>query len=63
MSGGRAAGGLGRDDIAAVIAMTPLTSGAAEPAAVAHRDVGTALKWTAIGLKSRVDVARGRRPR
>ena len=53
----------GRDDIAAVIAMTPLTSGAAvSRAAVAHRDVGTALKWTAIGLKSRVDVARGGRP-
>ena len=53
----------GRDDIAAVIAMTPLTSGAAvSRAAVAHRDVGSALKWTAIGLKSRVDVARGRRP-
>lgn len=53
----------GRDDIAAVIALTPLTSGAAvSRAAVAHRDVGTALKWTVIGLKSRVDVARGRRP-
>ncbi len=53
----------GRDDIAAVIAMTPLTSGTAvSRAAVAHRDVGTALKWTAIGLKSRVDVARGGRP-
>ena len=53
----------GRDDIAAVIAMTPLTSGAAvSRAAVAHRDVGSALKWTAIGLKSRVDVGRGRRP-
>lgn len=53
----------GRDDIAAVIAMTPLTSGAAvSRAAVAHRDVASALKWTAIGLKSRADVARGRRP-
>ncbi|MCB0935496.1 MAG: alpha/beta hydrolase [Mycobacterium sp.] len=53
----------GRDDIAAVIAMTPLTSGAAvSRAAVAHRDVGSALKWTAIGLKSRLDVVRGRRP-
>ena len=53
----------GRDDIAAVIAMTPLTSGAAvSRAAVAHRDLGSALKWTAVGLKSRVDVARGRRP-
>ena len=53
----------GRDDIAAVIAMTPLTSGAAASrAAVAHRDVGSALKWTAVGLKSRADVARGHRP-
>ncbi|WP_167097643.1 alpha/beta hydrolase [Mycobacterium sp. DL592] len=52
-----------RPDIAAVIAMTPLTSGlAASRAAIAHRDVGSALKWTAIGLKSRADVTRGRRP-
>lgn len=53
----------GRDDVAAVIAMTPLTSGAAASrAAVAHRDVASALKWTAVGLRSRADVARGRRP-
>lgn len=53
----------GRTDIVAVIAMTPLTSGAAASrAAMASRDVPTALKWTAIGVKSRVDVARGRRP-
>ena len=53
----------GRDDIAAVIAMTPLTSGAAASrAAVAHRDVASALKWTVVGLKSRADVARGQRP-
>lgn len=50
-------------DIAGVIAMTPLTSGVAvSRAAVEHRDVGQALKWTAVGLKSRVDVARGRKP-
>lgn len=50
-------------EIAGVIAMTPLTSGVAvSRAAVEHRDVGQALKWTAVGLKSRIDVARGRRP-
>ncbi len=52
-----------RDDVAAVIAMTPLTSGvAASRSAVAHRDVASALKWTVVGIKSRADVARGRRP-
>ncbi|PND56439.1 alpha/beta hydrolase [Mycobacterium sp. ENV421] len=50
-------------DVAGVIAMTPLTSGVAvSRAAVEHRDVGQALKWTAVGLKSRIDVSRGRRP-
>jgi pimeloyl-ACP methyl ester carboxylesterase len=50
-------------DVAGVIAMTPLTSGVAvSRAAVKHRDVGSALKWTLVGVKSRVDVARGRRP-
>lgn len=53
----------GRQDVAAVIAMTPLTSGvAASRAAAAERDLGSALKWTAVGLKSRADVARGRAP-
>ena len=48
------------EDVVAVIAMTPLTSGAAvSRAAMASRDVPTALKWTLIGAKSRVDVARG----
>jgi len=52
-----------RGDIAAVIAMTPLTSGlAASRAAVAHRDVPSALKWTLVGVKSRFAVARGGRP-
>jgi uncharacterized protein len=52
-----------RDDIAGVIAMTPLTSGVAvSRAAVKHRDVGQALKWTLVGLKSRIDVARGGGP-
>ena len=52
-----------RDDVAAVIAMTPLTTGAAASrSAVAHRDVASALKWTVVGIKSRADVGRGRRP-
>ncbi len=52
-----------RDDIAGVIAMTPLTSGVAvSRAAVEHRDVGQAMRWTLVGLKSRVDVARGGGP-
>ena len=51
------------NDVAGVIAMTPLTSGlAASRAAVAHRDVGSALRWTLVGLKSRVAVARGGAP-
>ncbi|MGV0738979.1 alpha/beta hydrolase [Mycobacterium syngnathidarum] len=50
-------------DVAAVIGMTPLTSGlAASRAAVAHRDVASALRWTLAGLKSRVAVAAGRAP-
>ncbi|OYN81805.1 alpha/beta hydrolase [Mycolicibacterium sphagni] len=52
-----------RTDVAGVIAMTPLTSGVAvSRAAVEHRDVAQALKWTVVGVKSRIDVARGRRP-
>lgn len=50
-------------DVAAVIGMTPLTSGlAAGRAAVAHRDVASALRWTLAGVKSRVAVAAGRAP-
>ena len=50
-------------DVAAVIGMTPLTSGlAATRAAVAHRDVSSALRWTLAGVKSRVAVATGRTP-
>lgn len=53
----------GRSDVAAVIAMTPLTSGlAASRAAVAHRDVGAALHWTLVGLKSRIALGLGRAP-
>lgn len=49
-----------RYDVAAVIAMTPMTSGmAVSKAAVAHRDVRQALKWTVLGIKSRAQVARG----
>lgn len=52
-----------RDDITAVIAMTPLTSGlAAGRAAVARCDIASALKWTMIGVKNRVAVASGGRP-
>ncbi|MFS0895772.1 alpha/beta hydrolase [Mycolicibacterium litorale] len=52
-----------RADVAAVIAMTPLTSGlAASRAALAHRDIGAALRRTLVGLKSRLAVARGRAP-
>lgn len=52
-----------RDDVVAVIAMTPMTSGlAVSRAAVEHRDVLQALKWTALGLKSRFQVARGSEP-
>ncbi|WP_441960230.1 alpha/beta hydrolase [Mycolicibacterium houstonense] len=50
-------------EVAAVIGMTPLTSGlAASRAAVVHRDVASALRWTLAGVKSRVAVAAGGRP-
>ncbi|MFY1621012.1 alpha/beta hydrolase, partial [Micromonospora sp. WMMD736] len=49
--------------VAAVVAMTPLTSGVAvSRAAVAHRDVLSALRWTVVGVKSRIAVARGGAP-
>lgn len=52
--------GADRDDVAAVIAMTPLTSGlAAGRAAVAHTGVLKALSVTAAGVSSRVAQARG----
>jgi pimeloyl-ACP methyl ester carboxylesterase len=51
-----------RDDVTAVIAMTPLTSGiAVGRAAIGQRSVFTALSWMATGVASRVSVARGRR--
>jgi uncharacterized protein len=53
--------GAARADVAAVIAMTPLTSGlAAGRAAVGQRSVLTALSWMATGVASKVSVARGR---
>lgn len=61
MSGGHVLQVAGdRDDIAAVMALTPLTSGlAAGRAAIGERDVLTALRWTATGVRSKVSVARG----
>jgi pimeloyl-ACP methyl ester carboxylesterase len=50
-----------RDDVTAVIAMTPLTSSiAAGRAAVSQRSVVTALSWLVTGIVSRISVARGR---
>ncbi|MDZ7887622.1 MAG: alpha/beta fold hydrolase [Mycobacterium sp.] len=61
MSGGHVLQVAGdRDDIAAVVALTPLTSGlAAGRAAIAERDVLTALRWTVTGVRSKLTVARG----
>jgi uncharacterized protein len=53
-----------RSDIAAVIAMTPLTSGmAASRASAGSRGVGTAVRWTALGVASRISLARGGAPK
>lgn len=50
-----------RSDVAAVIAMTPLTSGiAAGRASAGTRGALTAARWMAAGVGSRVSVARGR---
>ncbi|WP_395307436.1 alpha/beta fold hydrolase [Mycobacterium sp. AMU20-3851] len=50
----------GRADIAAVIALTPMTSGlAAGRSSLASSGVLTAARWTAIGLRSKAAVARG----
>lgn len=52
-----------RNDVAAVVAMTPLTSGiAAGRASAGSRGMGTVAAWTARGLASRVAVARGGSP-
>ncbi|WP_197378752.1 alpha/beta hydrolase [Mycolicibacterium mengxianglii] len=55
--------GAGREDVIAVIAMTPLTNSLATGRAVmAQYNVLTALRSTLNGVVSRVEVARGRRP-
>ncbi|MCF6387018.1 lysophospholipase [Mycobacterium sp. MBM] len=61
MSGGHVLQVAGdRDDIAAVVALTPLTSGlAAGRAAMGSRGALTALRWTATGVRSKLSVARG----
>lgn len=52
-----------RDDIGAVIALTPLTSGiAVSRSAAASRNIVTSLRWTLTGVKSRIAVGRGRAP-
>lgn len=52
-----------RADVAAVIALTPLTSGAAvSRSAMASRDTLTSLRWTLTGVKSRITVGRGGSP-
>ncbi len=65
LSGGQViAVGADRCDVAAVIAMTPLTSGlAASRASAGSRGVSIALRWMALGLASRAAVARGREPK
>lgn len=64
MSGGHVLQVAGdRDDIAAVISLTPLTSGlAAGRAAIGERGVLASLRWTAAGVRSKVSVARGGTP-
>jgi pimeloyl-ACP methyl ester carboxylesterase len=52
-----------RDDIGAVIALTPLTSGLeVSRSAMASRDLFTSLRWTLTGVKSRIAVRRGAAP-
>ncbi|MDT5335086.1 MAG: uncharacterized protein QOD90_591 [Mycobacterium sp.] len=53
-----------RSDVAAVIAMTPLTSGvAACRASLGSRGASTALRWLALGVASRISMALGGRPK
>lgn len=55
--------GAGRDDVVAVIAMTPLTNSLATARAVlAQYSAMSALRATANGVRSRIAVARGRDP-
>lgn len=52
-----------RADIGAVISLTPLTSGlAVSRAAASSRRVGTSLRWTLTGVKSRISLRRGGSP-
>lgn len=52
-----------RSDIGAVIALTPLTSGAAvSRAAMRSRNIVSSLRWTLSGVRSRVAVGRGGAP-
>ncbi|CAA0094643.1 putative protein YcjY [Mycolicibacterium vanbaalenii] len=52
-----------RADISAVIALTPLTSGAAvSRSAMRSRNLVTSLRWTLTGVKSRIAVGRGSEP-
>lgn len=52
-----------RNDVGAVIALTPLTSGmAVSRAAMKSRELATSLRWTLTGVRSKVAVARGRAP-
>ena len=53
----------GRDDVAAVIALTPLVDGpAAGRLAFAHHGAGPLLRSTATSIRSRISSAAGRRP-
>ncbi|BBX17667.1 alpha/beta hydrolase [Mycolicibacterium duvalii] len=55
--------GAARADIAAVVSLTPLTSGlAVSRAAASSRDPLTSLRWTLAGVKSRLAVRRGDAP-
>lgn len=55
--------GAGRDDVAAVIAMTPLTNSLATARAVlAQYSALSAARATVNGVRSRIAVARGKRP-
>lgn len=52
-----------RDDVGAVVALTPLTSGiAVSRSAAGSRNIATSLRWTLTGVKSRIAVGRGRAP-
>lgn len=49
-----------RTDVAAVVSLTPLTSGlAVSRAAASSRDLLTSLKWTLSGIRSRIVTRRG----